>query len=832
MSYGTWDTETTITSSFKRKANPFDQRNWVVTHAVKKKGATEPTEYRFGHQRPGPGWLKPVLEGIKLLIGFNIKFDLLHALQDAENLEVWMAWVAAGGNVWDCQLAEYLLNGMDQKNQMLSLEETAIRYGGDLKFDEIKVLWGAGVNTCDIEPTLLSRYLCGRKDETGKIVERGDVENTELVALAQIQRARECGQLNSILMNMGSLLCSIEMERNGMFIDVDLGYTLARELEKSIEEVRTELHKYLPKDMPFEFNWGSTKQKSALIFGGTVQWDAYEYDVAEDNKIEPHAYIDGKVYRHEYEALPPERRPKLKYTQRDEVAAVLAADTANNKAGDLMPLEWCKASNVPVVRYASGKNAGEVKTKKIKVDDLTKPKGRAAKAPYVFKRITAPDKRWETSEPGVWSTSSAVIEELGMRDVPFTKALASLSAMVKDLGTYFIVTDEDGKQSGMLSLVDVWGLIHHGINHVNTVTGRFSSSNPNLQNIPKGNKSKVKLVFVSRFRTHTVVDDFGDLVSVGGKIIQSDFSSLEIYVQAILTRCKQLIIDLKAGLDLHVKRLSIKEGKPYDEVLLLCKGDKKRGIEADKEWDYKRTGAKVFSFQRAYGAGAAKIATSTGMPIGEVEALIEAEDKVYPEIGAYFDALTKEIKQNRKPGVAVPHPDVPGILCNLGRSFVRTPDGKLYSYQEQPSPEYLVKRGTFSSFSPTEVKNYSVQGEGGEWAKAAMWLAIREFYRRRNFGGKGLLVNQVHDAVYADAHDDVAQEVAAVLHAAMEAASDFMEHYFAWPLPLPVPSDTTWGTSMMDEKDIPGVKERARGIRNEMRSLYMNGYTPTFEKAA
>lgn len=491
MSYASWDTETTITSSFKRKANPFDERNWVVTHAVKKKGDTEPTEYRFGHQRPGPGWLRPVLEGVRLLIGFNIKFDLLHALQDAENLAAWMAWVAGGGNVWDCQLAEYLLNGMDQKNQMLSLEETAIRYGGDLKFDEIKVLWNAGVNTCDIEPTLLSRYLCGRKDETGKMVERGDVENTELIALAQIKRARECGQLNSILMNMGSLLCSIEMERNGMFIDVDLGYTLARELEKAIEEVRAELHKYLPADMPFEFNWGSTKQKSALIFGGTVQWDAHEYDVADDNTIEPHAYIDGKVYRHEYEALPTERRPKLKYAQRDEVGVLpnLAAmnqiqrDTCAKlaiSADGYLSLEDAKQYGIPVIRYASGKNAGEVKTKKIKVDDLTKPKGRAAKAPYTFKRITEPDRRWETSEPGVWSTSSAVIEELGMRDVPFTKALASLSAMVKDLGTYFIVTDEDGKQSGMLSLVDVWGLIHHGINHVNTVTGRFSSSNPNL----------------------------------------------------------------------------------------------------------------------------------------------------------------------------------------------------------------------------------------------------------------------------------------------------------------------------------------------------------------
>jgi hypothetical protein len=161
----------------------------------------------------------------------------------------------------------------------------------------------------------------------------------------------------------------------------------------------------------------------------------------------------------------------------------------------------------------------------------------------------------------------------------------------------------------------------------------------------------------------------------------------------------------------------------------------------------------------------------------------------------------------------VPHPSVRGVTCALGKSFATTPDGKVYSYMESPSPEYLVKRGIMASFSPTEIKNYEVQGEGGEWAKAALWLAIREFYRQRNFGGLGLLVNQVHDATYADAHKDVALEVAATLHACMEGASDLMEWYFDWQLQLPVPSDTTWGASMMDDDSIPGVKERAAAIR-------------------
>lgn len=337
------------------------------------------------------------------------------------------------------------------------------------------------------------------------------------------------------------------------------------------------------------------------------------------------------------------------------------------------------------------------------------------------------------------------------------------------------------------------------------------------QNIPKGDKSKVKLVFVSRF-------------GKDGKVIQSDFTALEIYVQAILTKCKQLIEDLRAGLDMHVLRLSnspLGEGRSYDDLLVLCKGN--GDTEPVKEWHYKRTDSKVYSFQAAYGAGDAKIAETTGMEVDRVAALRAADDARYPEINKYFEARTVEIKKNRKPsGMAYPHPDFPQVICNIGRSTVRTPDGKLYSYYESPSPEYLVKRGTFASFSPTEIKNYEVQGEGGEWAKAAMWLAVRYFYKHRNFGGLGLLVNQVHDALYADAHADVSRSVAVALHACMECASDFMEYYFKWTVPVPVPSETKWGTNMLEEKGIPGVVEDAQQVRAELRSLYMKGYTPSF----
>lgn len=792
MTYCTFDVETTTDTYMKRKASPFFDKNWVVSAGFKKKGGVV-EEHRFGKDRPPTGWLRPILLNTRILCGHNIKFDLLHALQDKDNLEAWMDYVVSGGRIWCTQLAEYLLCGMDQPNQMLSLDETAPRYGGNVKVDEVKALWAAGVRTEDIEPALLSRYLCGGKDETGTF-QLGDIENTEVIALAQMKRARECGQLKSILLNMGALLCSIEMERNGLFVNRPLGLVLAKELEQLIGELRVSLNSYLPKDLPFSFNWGSRIHKSALIFGGTVYYDGMEYVHADGTGTEVGEWEAAAGF-----GTCDEYKP-LTYPQKD----VLQCTTLE---GEAVTIEEAKARNLPVMRFTSGKREGEVKTKTVKVPDTSRPKTRKCKVPYTFPRMTEPKKAWESADKGVWSVAEEVIEELTTRGIPFVKALAKLQKAVKDLGTYFITTNENGEQKGMLTLVGEDGIIHHSINHTSTVTGRLSSSNPNLQNLPKGNHSKLKLIFKSRF-------------GEDGVIIQSDFTALEIYVQAILTQCRQLIEDLKAGLDMHCLRLANKEGMPYEEVYALCKGDK-----YSEEWDYKRTGAKMYSFAAAYGAGDAKIAADNDMEISEVAAFRAADDARYPEIPAFYRELTDRIKANRRPiGKAIPHPDVPGVLCNLGRSTIRTPDGKLYSYQEQPSPEYLVKKGVFCSFSPTEIKNYTSQGTGGEWMKASMLILVVMFYKYRNFGGRALLVNTVHDAAYVDADDSVALAAAALLHACMMEASTYMEWFFNWDIPVPVPSDTSWGASMKEEHKIPGLYTVAEDYRTEVCERMMGGY--------
>ena len=62
----------------------------------------------------------------------------------------------------------------------------------------------------------------------------------------------------------------------------------------------------------------------------------------------------------------------------------------------------------------------------------------------------------------------------------------------------------------------------------------------------------------------------------------------------------------------------------------------------------------------------------------------------------------------------------------------------------------------------------------------------------------------------------------------MEGASDYMEWRFKWPIPVPVPSDTSWGSSMMEETPIPGIKERSAVLRKELRQEYMLDYKPSY----
>ncbi len=800
--YTVFDLETSVGTWYGRKASPFNPNNRLVAIGWKHQGGEVMGAYdREG--RHSPQWFPLLVANpkLKLLVGQNIKFDILWAIARwPEAYAAWKKYVARGGLVWDCQLAEYLLQAQVPTSHMMSMDEMSELYGGDQKVDEVKAMWEAGIDTPDIPEDLLMRYLCGEtlEDATRRF---GDVENTENIFLKQLEKARKRGQLRSIMLNMGSLCATIEMELNGMFVDEEAGRQQAKVLEEQCNQLRADLQQFLPPDLPFAWNWGSGQQLSALIFGGQVKYQAKA--VVLDDDGQPVYYLKDSV------AVFPTDKNEGEYL-------LIPEDISQEKADEM-------AAAGLLETFKSGAKKGLMKTKQVKHADKGRgPKERFEDFFYTFPGMTEPEARWETKIEGVYQTNADVIEELATRNIPFLNQLTKLNKMDKDLTTYYITCDDKGNYKGMLTLIHPDGLIHPSINHTSTVTGRFSCSKPNLQNIPRADTSDVKKLFRSRF-------------GADGFIVQSDFSSLEVYIQALLTGDRQLIADLKSGMDMHCVRVAKKFNVTYEEAVQRCKKDK--DAPDFKLWKARRTGCKEFSFQRAYGAGAAAISYATGMPIEDVEELIEQESARYPGVDRFYEQVTAQINESRVPtSIWKAHPEIRGLNVQLGRGWYSTPDGKKYSYMEYPAPAGVIKRGgSQASFSPPEIKNYVVQGMGGEWAKAAMWLAVRAFYQRDNFGGKALLVNMVHDAQYLDAHKDVMQEAAALLHAAMEAASEFMERRFDMTVEAPVPSETNYGESMWHESpcdELPGFKEQVRAFRLAMRDDYMDGYVPSFEKEA
>lgn len=560
MGYFVFDRETTTKTSFKRKANMFDPDNWVVANGFKHQGGKSVVHYFESPEQ----YQKLPINDATLLVGFNIKFDLQWHWDEFEE------FFARGGRIWDCQYAEYLINGQSHESQMCSMDSVVEQYGGELKVDEVKALWNSGVDTPDIPEDLLTKYL------------HGDVNNTEIIFLGQLEKARKQNQVEMIMSRMDGLLCTTDMEYNGLVIDRELGERQRENLYQSLTKLDTELKEYIP-ELPtgLDFNWNSVYHKSYLIYGGTAKYQKWVQHEDEDgNKL----YSQKKV-----PALLRDGKPWLKkngehLTEEFLNEVCTKMDGIKEGYGNFVRDAIYKAAD----KYKSGKNAGKLKTKIIHMDDLDKPKGSKKTFYFTFDGYTKPKNSWESTLKdakgnNIFGTGADIIKELGNRDIPFLKGLANRAKIDKDLGTYYWGEDSHGRRKGMLTLVQDDGKLHHKLNHTTTVTTRLSSSDPNMQNVPRGDKSDVKKLFVSRF---------GD----DGYMMEADYSQLEVIIQAWFTGDKQMKQDVRDGVDFHCKRLSAKLGEDYNDVVRKAKNEEDPDYD---EYSLLRTLVKGFTFQRA-----------------------------------------------------------------------------------------------------------------------------------------------------------------------------------------------------------------------------------------
>lgn len=748
--YLIFDLETETHSKYKRKASCFLQENWVVARGWKKQGDVRNSwTYHPAHDRTT---FLHIPADVDLLVGHNLKFDLMWEMAQG-NPEL-HSFYKRGGKIWCTQYAEYLIQAQQPAYQMCAMDDIIESYGGRKKIDEVKLLWEQGVKTSEIQEDILIDYLVGTEEEHRN---SGDIGNTELIFLGQIRKAVAQGQVKMIQDRMDGLCCTTEMEFRGVKIDVREAGRALRERTAELQAVSAELAGHLP-ELPFEFNWGSGIQLSCLLFGGTVKYQ------------QKANYVDDKT---------------------GELARYKAHEQWPIVNGEVLSPSAFEKCGLPQDTFVSGAKKGTPKYRKVEVQGELKE--RYTDFFYEFPGITEPNEKWKGAQTDakdgpIYSTSSDIILELGTRGIPFLKALSTKNKLDKDIGTYYVKTKPNGEQTGMLTCVQPWDhMLHHKLNHSSTVTTRLSSSDPNLQNLTRNDlddtgkmKSEVKAMFVSRF-------------GAAGIMGEADYSQLEVVVQGVLSNCAALRADLNAKIDFHCKRVSAKFGITYEAAVEWCKNEDGPDYKAGKK---ERTKCKIFSFQRAYGAGAATIADETGMSVEEVKDLMEAEDRLYPGVVLFNAKVEAAVVKSAVPFKAVN--EETGQWSTYRRGTWQAPTGTIYSWRTHNSPAFMRKRGVMDSFSPPELKNYPVQGFGGEVVQAvALGKLWRHFVSKDFYNWRAFLVNTVHDCVWFDMMLEVMHEVCADVKSIMESVPEFYNVRHGMQIDVPFPAEVEVGPNML-----------------------------------
>lgn len=216
-----------------------------------------------------------------LLVGHNIKFDLLH-MRMAEKYHPPMPFDFRVVKIWDTQIVEYLLSG--QRTVSPSLDTLCKKYGLPVKDSYVTDKFKAGVGADKINPDVVKDYLAH------------DLEVTEAIFREQLKEVQSRGMSQLVHSQMEALKALVEIEFNGMNIDkLELERTkqdLLRSLsvlEHSIEKIiRTYTDPVTP-SVSIELN--SNKFLTTILYGGVLTWEAIEFVRGSDE--EPLKYKSG-----------------------------------------------------------------------------------------------------------------------------------------------------------------------------------------------------------------------------------------------------------------------------------------------------------------------------------------------------------------------------------------------------------------------------------------------------------------------------------------------------------------------------------------------------------
>lgn len=370
------------------------------------------------------------------------------------------------------------------------------------------------------------------------------------------------------------------------------------------------------------------------------------------------------------------------------------------------------------------------------------------------------------NKKGLYKTDDEVLSQF---DIPLAKLLLEYRAICKLLNTYY---------EGFAACIMPDSCVHSEFKMAKTITGRLSSSNPNVQNIPAHKYAEVLQMFTSRFED--------------GVILEFDYHQLEIVLQAFVTGCEQMRKDIANNIDFHCLRLSYAEDLPYETVYNLCNQE-----SPDPIWKEKRFQAKTISFQKSYGAHPEKLAAETGLRVETVEKIFEAEDKMYPEIPQFYSDVVDHLRRNIIPGTTLllmknkqtgVHQTKPGEFVHT--SVYTSCTGKRYQFEEKG---VIGKKGVFRYWHMPTIQNYPIQGLAADLMAMMVGNVFLALQPHRD---KALLVNEVHDAIYVDCkryHLDFIQNL--VYTELMKVKDEFKKQFnldFNVPLGVDVKVGKNW----------------------------------------
>lgn len=758
------DLETQNHEYYGMTASPFNPDNYIVEVGWKNNQCpVESIRFANREEEKKSSWFDYAFNNGKrdsyceVMVAHNASYELHWFMHDY--MDSLLRFLKNGGKIWCTQYAEYLLSR--QTDMYPDLNTTAPKYGGTPKVDEVKLLWEKGVLTADIDKDLLHEYLCS---------DHGDVINTEKIFLGQWEEAKKRGMLEMMQIRMDALLFNSFCTFFGMHVDLETAEKNLKIQEERANELRAIIKEHLPKDLPFEFKFTSDYHMSAWIYGGSIKYDKLV-------SYEPKRYIKRDFYHIDGRSVPVE-------TEGIDLSRAETYKSGRNKG---LPKIFREDTDEERLKWGTGeyKFNGLVEVGRL-------PSGLAEK--FTEPRGEFRGKRLLCDGTPVYSTSSEALQTI-KNLVPVVNELLELAQLEKDNGTYYrkVEYNDDGsvrKVSGMLQYVLPNGIVHHRLNNCATKTTRLSSSNPNLQNLPRDGTSKVKEMFDSRFPD--------------GHVIEVDYTALEVVTLAAASGDKALIKNLNEGTDMHCYRLAFWEGLPYEEVYKHCHDE---SDPEHKAWKAKRTAIKSKSFAAQYGASANGIAYATGCSVDDATRFLNNEDELFPESRA-FKGIVREMVEatGRLPeGVERELDPESGAFRVYRRGYYKAPGGTEYSFRQH---EQYKEKQKVMDYKDTEISNYPIQGEGAFIVQTACARVIRMLINADFNNFTVLPINQVHDALYFDvANEDLARKTgtwcARQMAKTPEWITKLIPAYKEWNYDtVPFPAVPEYGKNLYDKQGI------------------------------